>query len=123
MNEEQAQLILDEWGEWQQNSGVSLGISTINSIGRLIEQGAGAGQSTGPVTPDMTPRIQLAEDAIKLMPKRTQKLVRAKYIYGWSIDRTVSEYGWSKTEVRLGLPAAINFFMGRLSNMGIDSCA
>jgi hypothetical protein len=118
MNEDQVTSILDEWGKWQQNGGGSLDISTINAIGRLMEQGDGAGQSTGPVTPDMTPRIQAAEDAINMMPPRTQKVLRAKYIYGWSIDRTVSEYsGFTKTEVRQRIPAAINFFMGRLSNI------
>lgn len=112
MTKEDAEKILCDWGEWQRGA-ENLLHSKTNILGKKVFIG---GKYAGITLPDMSPEVEFAEQTICKMCRRTQKVVRAYYIFEWSQEEISYNYrGLKRSEVRSRLDAAANFLAGAMS--------
>ncbi len=80
MNLADAEIMLMCWGQYMRGNHESLAISGISIIGRCIDEGAGASQSTARVEPHMPRRVELVERCLLEQPKTLVRVCKHKFI-------------------------------------------
>ena len=75
----EAEVMLLAWGSWQRGNEHN-GYSTINILGRIIDEGCGASHSTTTREPHMSASVEIAEYCILHMTKPLQRVCKHKFI-------------------------------------------
>ena len=113
MTKEESETLLWKWGDWSRKTG-----GTGKSIlGRMIDQGPGAGHVDVNPPIAMPCNIEHCEKVICRMPTVIKKAVITKYVYRVSQSDAAKRFHCDRNEIRRRLDAGAMFLAGYFSFM------
>ena len=114
MTKEEAETLLYRWGDWSRRH-PGIGFSSISVIGRMIEQGPGAGHGDVNQGIGMPDDIEHCEKAVCKMEILIKKDIVTKYIYRVSQIHAAKRLHCDRNEIRRRLDAGIMFLAGSMA--------
>ena len=114
MTKEEAETLLYRWGDWSRRH-PGIGFSSISVLGRMIEQGPGAGHgdiNQGIAMPD---NIEHCEKAVCKMERQIRKAIVTKYIYRVAQADAAKRFHCGRAELRRRLDAGVMFLAGSVA--------
>ena len=111
MTKEEAETLLYRWGDWSRSNS-NLDYSSMSIIGRMIEQGPGAGHADRNQEISMPDDIAHCEKMVCKMEKIIKKAVITKYVFRVSQADAAKRFHCDRNEVRRRLDAGAMFLAG-----------
>lgn len=114
MDKGEAESLLHRWGQWSRSHS-GLDFSSLSIIGRMIEQGPGAGHAGTGQTISMPDDIAHCEKIICRMSKSIRKTLVSKYVFGLSQKELAKYYHCDRNEIRRRIDNGVMFLAGAIA--------
>lgn len=114
MTKEEAENLLLRWGDWSRSHS-DLDYSSISIIGRMVEQGPGAGHADSNAEIAMPEDIAHCEKMVCRMSDIVKKAVKTKYVFRVTQEEAAKRLKCGRAEFRRRLDDGAMFLAGSLA--------